>query len=35
MNQGQLTIKPTCAKLKYNSEWFGKMDPYAVLTIGS
>ena len=33
--EGTLIIKPTCAKLKYDTEIFGKMDPYAILTIGT
>ena len=33
--QGQLTVKPTCAKLKYDTEWFGRMDPYVILTLGT
>ena len=35
MKIGNLVIKPTCAKLKYDTEYFGKMDPYAILTIGN
>ena len=32
---GQLTVKPVCAKLKHDTENFGKMDPYCVLEIGN
>lgn len=35
MNSGILIVKPVCAKLTYDTEVFGKMDPYAILTIGS
>jgi Ca2+-dependent lipid-binding protein len=34
MNTGQLIVKPICAKLTYDTEWFGKMDPYAKITVG-
>lgn len=31
---GNLTVKPQTAKLLKNADWIGKMDPYAVITIG-
>ena len=34
MNRGQLIVKPICAKFTYDTEVFGKMDPYAKITIG-
>ena len=35
MYRGNLIVKPTCAKLKYDTEYFGKMDPYVILSIGN
>lgn len=35
MYSGNLTIRPVCAKLTYDTEWFARMDPYAKITIGS
>jgi len=35
MITGQLVIKPVSAKLTYDTEFFGRMDPYAKITIGS
>ena len=32
---GQLIIKPTSANMTYDSEWFGDMDLYARITVGS
>jgi len=32
---GQLIIKPTSAAMTYDSEWFGDMDLYARITVGS
>ena len=34
MNCGTLIVKPLCAKLTIDTEWFGKMDPYAKCTVG-
>ena len=34
MISGQLIVKPICAKLSYDTETFGSMDPYAKVTIG-
>ena len=34
MNRGTLIVRPLSAKLTYNTEWFARMDPYAVCTIG-
>ena len=34
MNCGTLIVRPLSAKLTYNTEWFARMDPYAVCTIG-
>lgn len=31
---GNLTIKPMTARLKKDTETFGKMDPYVVLKLG-
>jgi hypothetical protein len=28
---GKLIVKPIKAKITYNTEWFGKMDPFVVL----
>ena len=35
MNCGTLIVRPLCAKLTYDTEWFSKMDPYAKITIGA
>ncbi len=32
---GILTVKPTCAKLTYDTEVFGRMDPYVKVHVGS
>ena len=32
---GRLTVRPKCAKLTRDTEFFGKMDPYVVVKIGS
>ena len=32
---GTLTIKPTCAKLTYDTEIFGQMDPYVKVRVGN
>ena len=34
MQTGQLVIKPVSGKLTYDTEWFGKMDCYAKITVG-
>lgn len=34
MNQGTLIVKPLTAKLTYDTEWFGRMDPYVRITLG-
>ena len=34
MNRGTLIVKPLCAKLTIDTEWFGKMDPYTKCTVG-
>ena len=31
---GTIVVKPTAAKLTYDTEWFARMDPYAKCTIG-
>ena len=33
-NQGTLIVKPMSARLTYDTETFGKMDPYAKITVG-
>ena|SRR3990167_8219572 len=30
---GQLIVRPVCARLTYDTEFFGRMDPYAKITI--
>jgi C2 domain len=35
MISGQLIIKPVSANLTYDTEFFGKMDPYAKITLGA
>lgn len=32
---GTLIVRPTSAKLTYDTEFFGSMDPFANITIGS
>ena len=34
MNCGTLIVRPLCAKLTYDTEWFARMDPYMKCTIG-
>lgn len=33
--KGTLIMKPLSAKLTYTTEYFGKMDPYCNITVGS
>lgn len=32
--KGTLCVQPVCAKIKKDQDFFGKMDPYCVVTIG-
>ena len=34
-NKGTLDIKAISANLKYDHDWFGKQDPYCIITIGA
>jgi len=35
LHQGNLVVKPLCAKLTYDTEVFGKMDPYCKVRVGT
>ena len=35
MYTGNLTVRPVCAKLKEDTDFFTKMDPYCKVTVGS
>lgn len=35
MLQGTLTVKPICANLTIDKDWFSRMDPYVIITVGN